>query len=391
MDLMNLFKSILASNHREVDGHRYTVPSSDTYPYQWLWDSCFHAIIYARLNEFEKACDEIRSLLSGQWASGMIPHMIYWETRDEHLVDWGVDTNTSSMTQPPMIAYAVERIYNLSDDESFVKEVFDGLDAYYKWLNNDRAEDYIVSIIHPWESGEDDFVPWDNVLGLDHPSKEELKKHKLELLKTYIETGIDQRKTLGKNQFNVRSLLFNCVYLRNLKSMQSLARLLDKDTGYYGRMINDVTTSCKKHLYDRKTKLFSSYYNDHEFITDYENSSMFLPLFAGLNTRSQAKRLVDDYLLDEEKFWTKYPIPTIACDNDNFEPDRYWRGSVWININWFIYNGLIDYGFDDIAYTLREKTISLVKKSGFHEYYNPLNGSGRGPNDFCWSGLIFDM
>jgi len=78
-------------------------------------------------------------------------------------------------------------------------------------------------------------------------------------------------------------------------------------------------------------------------------------------------------------------------NNDNFQPNRYWRGSTWINMNWFIYKGLRNYGFDDIANELKSKTMEMIEKSGFYEYYNPINGKGLGAKDFIWSGLIFDM
>jgi glycogen debranching enzyme len=35
--------------------------------------------------------------------------------------------------------------------------------------------------------------------------------------------------------------------------------------------------------------------------------------------------------------------------SERFNPKKYWRGPVWINLNWILYNGLKDYGYDDIA------------------------------------------
>ena len=172
MEIKKQYLSILKSNQRSANGFRYTIPSSSVYPHQWLWDSCFHAIIYSKFREFDYAKDEIRSLLSAQWENGMIPHMIYWQKSSQHNIDWGTSKNTSSITQPPMIAYAVERIVQGCKDKKFVFEVFESLDRYYKWLHKERSDDYILSIIHPWESGEDDFIPWDNVMGLDSPSKD---------------------------------------------------------------------------------------------------------------------------------------------------------------------------------------------------------------------------
>ena len=236
MMLKKKYLLTLQSNQKTKNGFRYTVPSSSVYPYQWLWDSGFHAIIYAKLQKFEKAKDEIRSLLAGQWKNGMIPHMIYWQKTDKHNIDWGTKKNTSSITQPPMIAYAVEKIYQECKDKEFVLKVFKALDNYYQWLHRERSDDFILSIIHPWESGEDDFIPWDNVYGIENPNKEDLKKQKMDLLRQYKNFEFDSRKFMEKNIFNVKCLLFNCVYLRNLKSMHFLSKIINqKQRIVYGK------------------------------------------------------------------------------------------------------------------------------------------------------------
>ena len=39
--------------HWRADGH--TVPNADVYPWQWLWDSCFHALIWQELGDSDQA------------------------------------------------------------------------------------------------------------------------------------------------------------------------------------------------------------------------------------------------------------------------------------------------------------------------------------------------
>jgi len=61
---------------------RYTCPAKEkgTYLPQWLWDSCFHAIVY-RWFDPKMAWEELQSLLVHQIKNGddegMIPHMAY--------------------------------------------------------------------------------------------------------------------------------------------------------------------------------------------------------------------------------------------------------------------------------------------------------------------------
>ena len=57
-----------------------------------------------------------------------------------------------------------------------------------------------------------------------------------------------------------------------------------------------------------------------------------------------------------------------------FDPFRYWQGPTWVNTNWLIIDGLQRYGFAGEAKKLRERTLEMVAKSGFYEYFNPLTG-----------------
>src|SRR3989344_1692784 len=110
---------VLRSNRRRTkDGLTYTLPSADSYPYQWLWDSCFHAIALAA-SEPDVARSEIRALLSRQLPSGLLPHMIYWErVNGVYDIPWGYP-ETSSITQPPFIAEAVMRVYKATGDQAY--------------------------------------------------------------------------------------------------------------------------------------------------------------------------------------------------------------------------------------------------------------------------------
>tara|TARA_B100001057_G_scaffold386934_1_gene393968 strand:+ start:200 stop:418 length:219 start_codon:yes stop_codon:yes gene_type:complete len=58
------------------------------------------------------------------------------------------------------------------------------------------------------------------------------------------------------------------------------------------------------------------------------------------------------------------PKFSISSKHKSFEEKRYWRGPVWINCNWIIYQGLKnkDKKFAEI---IRKKTINLVEKKNF--------------------------
>src|SRR5437588_11458254 len=56
----------------------FVCPSSSTYPFQWFWDSCFHAIVLARF-DVDRAAGELRSLLANQQPDGFVAHVTFWQ------------------------------------------------------------------------------------------------------------------------------------------------------------------------------------------------------------------------------------------------------------------------------------------------------------------------
>src|SRR5438445_5405380 len=108
-DLVRRARAVLDRNRCGT----YTCPSVKLYPHQWLWDSCFTAIGIARFDP-HRADDELRALFRGQWANGMLPHMIFaegstdigsrrvWQSRRHP--DAPRDVATSCITQPPIAA-----------------------------------------------------------------------------------------------------------------------------------------------------------------------------------------------------------------------------------------------------------------------------------------------
>jgi len=65
-------KNILGKNWRE----KYTIPSPMLYPHQWSWDSAFISVGYSHYDQ-DRAQKELLSTFEGQWANGMLPHIIF--------------------------------------------------------------------------------------------------------------------------------------------------------------------------------------------------------------------------------------------------------------------------------------------------------------------------
>lgn len=126
----------------------------------------------------------------------------------------------------------------------------------------------------------------------------------------------------------------------------------------------------------------------------------FAPLWAGIATRAQAKRLVQEHLLNPQEFWRKFPVPSLAATEkgytENYLPTdvhgSLWRANTWIPTNYYIFHGLLSYGYKDIATELANITFAMVSKIGDREYYTSDSAQGCGLNPFWgWSLLAYFM
>ena len=138
----------------------YTSPNLEVYPWQWLWDSCFHAIVWSRLGD-ERAIDELANVFARQDETGFVPHMTYWGDESFHADFWGRE-GSSSITQPPMFGHAVACLARdgLDVPESVTERARAGL--VHLLHTRPRRDDGLVPLLHPWESGADDDPRWDH-------------------------------------------------------------------------------------------------------------------------------------------------------------------------------------------------------------------------------------
>ena len=67
----------------------YAAPNPGVYPWQWLWDSCFHAIVWVELGRPERAVAELDRALHTQLPSGFVPHMNYEREPSAAVGFWG--------------------------------------------------------------------------------------------------------------------------------------------------------------------------------------------------------------------------------------------------------------------------------------------------------------
>lgn len=431
-ELLAQAQAVLQDNDRGS----YTVPAADLYPHQWLWDSCFIAIGLRHVG-VERAQTELRSLLRGQWANGMLPNIIFSPDkqylRDRELWRSRVnpyapsDVATSGITQPPMIAEAVLKIgqkLKMPERRSWYKEMLPHIIRYHEWLyaERDPHREGLILLIHPYESGLDNSPSWIS----------ELRKHSMPLWLSLMERlhlggiiGLFRRDThhaaltqrmdnieaaaywaamhrlrrkaynseaiISRSLFTVEDLAFNCIFIRANQCLEEIAKVAGHNLPHSLVDRIKISREALEQLWDENSgQYFSRSFASHKLIEE-SSIAMLLPLYSGAVSKNRAPELLRA-LKRRSLFGTSWPVPSVPVSSTYFDPFRYWQGPAWINTNWLIIEGLKRYGFLMEAKVLQDRTINLVAKSGFYEYFNPLNAGPAGAPNFSWTAaLIIDL
>jgi glycogen debranching enzyme len=398
-DLESKAVEALHYNRREIvkDGVKYgfTCPSPTAYHWQWLWDSCFHAIAL-RWVEPDFAKGEIVSLLSGQWEDGRVPNMVHvgknWRL-DGFIHNTGRDT--SGITQPPIIADAAMRVHAVSPDKAFLEKVYAPLVKYYAWLRDarERGGCGLIDIYHPWESGIDNSPRWDSIFNIRRFNRKVFDVRKGLIMLRFTGVKYDNAGMRRVSPYLVTGIDMNSYYYANLKSMAAMARELGRaaDAEDFDRRAQKTKDAIITRMWCAEKQMFGDLIGENSVLSVVPTLFSFMPLWAGIVEPERAKIMVEQ-LTDEKRFWPKYPVATTDMTHRMFDPKGYWRGTVWINTNWFMIEALARNGFNDLALDLRERTLKMVDAAGgFREYYNPLTGEGLGAKSFGWTSLVIDL
>lgn len=125
----------------------------------------------------------------------------------------------------------------------------------------------------------------------------------------------------------------------------------------------------------------------------------FTPLWALIATKSQARRLVEEHLVNSSEFWRKFPAPSLAATEKGYSESylqgdigSLWRATTWVPTNYCLMHGLASYGFRSIAKKIAEITYREVSSTGDYEYYLSDSEKGAGQYPFWgWTMLAYLM
>ncbi|MER7468175.1 trehalase family glycosidase [Streptomyces sp. NPDC097981] len=407
-------REMLKQNHRS--GHsvgaglpyNYTCPSPETYPFQWAWDSSYHAISLLHVDT-QRARDEISSLVSAVTPTGFIPHMVLWQDdlRAQATAEFRIDLweGWRSVTiAPPVLARGIERIFEATGGGDWLAEVLPPAIAFFSWLAENRTspETGLLEIYQPDESGLDMSPKYDRALGIHTSAPDRIADdwHQAmrELIGSYSQERTPESRLGEHRTFVWNDVLVNSIYADGLLLLSRLALaagLPHETSTALSVRSQGISESLLRHCWDDEAGAFFDVDRVTGARVDVLTASALFPIILDSIPAYHAGRLIEEHLLNEREFWHRYPISSVAATEPHFDPDfstrAIFRGSSWLNLNWYLYWGLRARGYADQATTLAERTVELVARAGMRECYGPYDAAGHGARSFGWSSLVLDL
>ena len=408
---------------------RSTIPAAGLYPHQWNWDTGFIVIGRSR-GDRERAEIELRSLFEGQWADGRLPHIVFnpdvaadayfpgadfWAS-GEHSTQAPSAVATSGITQPPVHPFAALHLYRHTDDPDrskvFLREMFPKFAALHRYFRDRRAgPEGLAFLLHPWESGLDNSPAWDEAFGRvevpvgalppyqredlkhgdprDRPSDKDYDRF-VYLSVLYRDCGYDDARVRDLTPFLVEDPMFNTLWARAADALAQIAEILGEDGREFVEDRDRIVGAIEAKLWDERAGRFfpfdlrdGKHMNHHAIVS-------FIPVLAPGIDRKRAERTVDSLRSTRHcSHESCLLVPSYEAAEGSFDQREYWRGPLWVNTNWLLYEGCRGVGADGTADEVRNAVLSLVGRHGFREYYDPHGEAAYGAHDFSWTAALY--
>ena len=365
---------ILGSHWNEAG---FTVPHAGRYPHLWLWDSCFHAIVWSALGEPERAIAELRTALGAQAEDGFVPHITYVGSNEDASF-WG-RPSTSSVTQPPMYGHAIAELLRsgVAVPPDLVVRATTGLDFL---LRRRQRIDGLVAVVHPWETGADDSPRWDHWWG---ESATPAAKWTVKGAMVRTITRSFDGSPLANRGFVAAPASFNALVAFNAFELADVTG----DDALAARALQLAEVLDER--WDPELGTWVDAGDAARGSGRIRTADALFPLL--VTVRPDVDARVAAALSDPTGFYGSCGIAGVHRTESTFDPRAYWRGSAWPQVWYVLWIAARRLGLDALAELVRGATVRGAVRSGFAEHWDPDDASPLGARPQSWSTLAAVM
>jgi hypothetical protein len=363
-------RGILEAAWRDDPAGGFCVPNATTYPWQWLWDSCFHAVVWAHLGD-ERALGELASALSAQDEDGFVPHLRYGDGPSPHAGLWG-RAHASTITQPPMYGHAAAALSRCGmrpPDDVLVRAT-----AGLRFLldRRRRSPAGLVELCHPWESGCDDSPRWDDMIPGGRSASAWFD------LKGSLVASIERAPggaPLHNPAFAVGSVGFSALVAWNAVELAEVT-----DDAELRRAALELVEA----IDDRWDPDLASWVDDGSTAA---GSGRIRTLDALLPLLVRARPEAIAALTDPTAFGAYCGPRGVHIAEPSHEPATYWRGPAWPQLTYLLWLSTSSVYARTAAVSLSRSMVRGASASGFAEYWEAETGRALGAVPQTWSAL----
>ncbi len=412
----------------------------------WAWDSWKQVVATTYFNA-DLAKDNVRALFDYQITSddpvrpqdaGAIIDCIFYNQNADRGGDGGNWNERNS--KPALAAWAVENVYRRTGDKAFLEEMYPKLVAYHNWWYTNRDIDkngiaeyggMVHETCYDWRNygytvgqfvegfgtvQENGFIydsnnervvcpeagieaaAWES--GMDNATRFDIEGSGLDDKGIEIYTvRNDQSKPIGY-VINQESVDLNAYLYAEKGFLKTIADELGyvDDVKKYTEEAVFIRDYMNEHMFDEETGFYYDMQTNEDgsvkklLVNRGKGTEGWIPLWAKAATEDKAARVVQN-MMDENKFNTLVPFPTASKDNEKYNPEKYWRGPVWLDQALYAVEALQNYGYNteakDVTKKLFENAKGLLGTGPIHENYNPETGEGLHTKNFSWSASAF--
>lgn len=277
-------------------------------------------------------------------------------------------------SEPPNGSHSALKLYKSFGDISFLERVYPGLARWNRWWYEYR--DGNGDGLLEWGA---DPVTDPNNRYYNVPGK---RRAMWELCADNSALYEDVDYNEQTHTLEMSDVGLNAYLALDAWSLREIALILghDEDAREFERKYADLRDKVNEHLWNEEHGIYLDKRWDGRFVTRYE-PQLFFPMVAGIAPPERARRMIDEYFLNETKFWGEFPLPSISRDDPAFPENTYYRGRIWGEQVHLVAEGLRRYEMDEEAHEFSRRLLKMYlaeweQHSHSHENYNSVTGVG---------------